>query len=361
MITYDYVITVKGDKASLDKDIYLYRWNRNVDYYFTIRDASFIFEEVDVTKFAKRATFKIIKPNGDKLMTLPLDYEDYRGVKLRILGSLLDDLDEIGDYSFQIDLYDGEGGRITIPPVIGQMHVLEPIFDDGDPYEAYDPDKGETVIPETGIYANRVIYEGHETYKTVQDALDALLYNAPVITDLRSSYATLVEMGTIISSVTFNWLYNKAITSQTFAGISLDKNLRTYTYTKGIFGNTTLTLVGNDGKNNCSKSVTFTYANKVFYGVSSSTTYNAGLLNSLSYELSNSKGRMITVNPGESQHIIYAIPVRLGECKFAVGGFEGGFQKVSTISYTNSQNYTENYNIYRSDNPNLGNTTVVVS
>ena len=46
---------------------------------------------------------------------------------------------------------------------------------------------------------------------------------------------------------------------------------------------------------------------------------------------------------------------------FKVGGFEGGFSKVSTILFTNIYNFTENYDIYRSDNVNLGDITVVIS
>ena len=95
--------------------------------------------------------------------------------------------------------------------------------------------------------------------------------------------------------------------------------------------------------------------------MSSTSTYNTALLKSLSNTLSNSKARSFTVNAGSNQYIFYAVPNRLGGCKFAVNGFEGGFEKVATISYTNSQSYTESYDIYKSDNPSLGNTTVVVS
>ena len=54
------------------------------------------------------------------------------------------------------------------------------------------------------------------------------------------------------------------------------------------------------------------------------------------------------------------VPTRFGVPKFTVGGFEGGFSLVATIDFTNSSNYTEPYNIYKSENSNLGNTTVNV-
>ena len=56
-----------------------------------------------------------------------------------------------------------------------------------------------------------------------------------------------------------------------------------------------------------------------------------------------------------------AFPTRLGTPVFKVGGVEGGFNKVSTIYFTNSYNYVEKYDIYKSTNAGLGNTTVDIS
>ena len=44
-IFYDYVVTVKENIATLNSKIYLYRKNRNIDFYFTIQDAAFRFTE----------------------------------------------------------------------------------------------------------------------------------------------------------------------------------------------------------------------------------------------------------------------------------------------------------------------------
>ena len=54
----------------------------------------------------------------------------------------------------------------------------------------------------------------------------------------------------------------------------------------------------------------------------------------------------------------YAVPTRYGDVSFNVGGFDGGYSKVATIEFTNASGYKENYDIYKSDNANLGNTTV---
>ena len=77
--------------------------------------------------------------------------------------------------------------------------------------------------------------------------------------------------------------------------------------------------------------------------------------------ISDNKNRTIKVNAINDEYIYYAFPSRLGTPIFKVGGFEGGFSKVSTISFTNIYNFTENYDIYKSDNVNLGDTTIVIS
>ena len=418
-------LTVKEDTAILDQPIYLFQNDRNIDLIFTIKNLRYdivrnIVEEENVVESSGATYFrvKILKPDQDdkdKEFTSDLYLvNEENQVVFNINDTFIfdeknedgslpsEENDKIGIYKLQIQLYDSGLGRITIPEV--EFAVLSPIFYDpetdgvivddstvgdsvlGQPDEVtgfYEWYKGQIVSAERlnaiqdkikelqikidsvdvgKVTAKEVSYE-HDEFTNVQDALDSLLYKSPTVTSLTTTYSggTTLEMGTVLSSVTFNWAYNKNITSQAFANVSLDPSVRTYTYTKGIFNTTTLSLTASDGKGSCSKSITFTYANRIFYGVSSTSTYNTALLKSLSNTLSNSKARSFTVNAGSNQYIFYAVPTRLGGCKFAVHGFEGGFEKVATISYTNSQSYTESYDIYKSDNPNLGNTTVVVS
>lgn len=415
-------LTVDGDKSYVDQPIFLFQNDKNIDLIFTIKNLKFDFvrnvqKEEDLIESIGATYFrvKVLKPDKDdvdKEYTTDLFKIKDNKIIFNIDDTFIFDKkdedgnlpssenDKIGIYKLQIQLYDNANGRITIPEI--EFVVLDPIFFDpetdgiiggdigdstiGKPSEItglVDWVKGQIIsaermnaihryleklqnqidnidLSDKDIYAKNVHYE-NEQFTNVQDALDSLLYKAPQVNSLSSNIGTTVEMGTMLSSVTFTWSYNKSIVSQSFAGVTLDSNIRTYTYTKGIYNNVTLTLTANDGKNNCSRNISFTYANRIFYGVSDTTTYNVNLLKSLSNTLSNNRNRSFTVNPINNQHIIYAMPSRLGECKFSVNGFEGGFQKVSTIKYTNSQNYTEDYYIYRSDNPNLGKTTVVVN
>ena len=170
----------------------------------------------------------------------------------------------------------------------------------------------------------------------------------------------IAQMGSTVSpKLTWNYTHS-TIKSQTINNAAVDATLRTKTFT-GVTTTTTYTLAATSNSDvQKSKSVTITFANGVYYGKSTTSTYDSALINSLTKQLSNSKGRTITVNAGVGEYIFYCIPSRLGTCSFNVGGFDGGFSKVATIEFTNSDNYKENYDIYKSDNANLGNTNVSI-
>lgn len=168
------------------------------------------------------------------------------------------------------------------------------------------------------------------------------------------------QMGSTVSpKLTWNYTHD-TITSQTINNVAIENTLRTKTFT-GVTATTTYTLVAtsNSGVEK-SKTATITFANGIYYGKSTTSTYNNALINGLTKQLSNSKNRTITVNAGAGEYIFYCVPSRLGTCSFNVGGFDGGFSKVATINFTNSDNYAENYDIYKSDNANLGNTNITI-
>jgi len=178
-----------------------------------------------------------------------------------------------------------------------------------------------------------------------------------------SANITSAELGSVINSINFAWDYNGEPTSQKFEGETIDVNLRNYTYTGAVSANKTFTLTATDSDGSVkTATVSIKFYNGVYYGVSSSTNYNSALISSLTKVLSDTKERNITVDAKkEDEYIYYCIPSRLGVPTFNVGGFDGGFEKMATIPFTNSNGYTEDYDIYRSDNPGLGATTVRIS
>ena len=170
---------------------------------------------------------------------------------------------------------------------------------------------------------------------------------------------SIAELGSS-QDLTLNWSYNRDIKAQKINNDNLDISIRSKSYSN-VSTSTTYTLTATSTLDlTTSKSVSITFTNGIYYGTSCSTNYNSDLIKSLTKELSTNKSRTITVNASSGEYIYYCVPTRLGECSFNVNGFEGGFDKVATVSFTNDFNYTENYFIYKSTNSNLGNTTVVV-
>lgn len=153
--------------------------------------------------------------------------------------------------------------------------------------------------------------------------------------------------------ITLGWSLNKTATSMNINGTPVTGNTAQFT---GVTSSTNYTLNVSDGSTSASKSAYVTFANRVYYGAASDLS-NVTELSSL---LSNDPERTFTATAGAGEYIIYAIPARLGDVVFYVGGFEGGFEDPVEQLLTNASGYQETYKVYRSTNANLGETTVEV-
>lgn len=128
-----------------------------------------------------------------------------------------------------------------------------------------------------------------------------------------------------------------------------------------VGGSKSFTLHATDGIDPTTATINYNFVNKRFWGVSVYPDPNESQIEILSNELSNEIRKTFTVNAGAGEYIIYAYPSRLGEADIWVGGFMGGFVLVrSDLSITNGSGFTETYRVYKSENVNLGNTTVTV-
>ena len=197
---------------------------------------------------------------------------------------------------------------------------------------------------------------------TVAALLDDLLYTAIQITSFTNNVNT-VEMGSTVDTVVLNWNYNKTPEELTLDGQGIDASLKTKTIeSAGIKANKTYTLKAVDERDaEATKTTAITFLNGVYWGVGADqSSFDSAFILGLTKGLQSSKVKTFTVNAGASQHIYYAIPTRYGTPAFKVGGFEGGFAKAATIDFTNASGYMESYDIWKSDNAGLGNTTVEV-
>ena len=198
------------------------------------------------------------------------------------------------------------------------------------------------------------------TTNTVADALNILLYITPVV-NLSNNIGT-VELGTIISNLTLTWTLNKSVISQSINnGIgSISTALRTLSLSSlNITSDTTYTITVNDGKNSVNSSSSILFRNRRFWGTSSTATPDSNLINLINYELSGTRSQTRTFNPN-NEYIYFGWPSRFGTPTFIVGGLTNSAWEKTTISYTNSKGYTENYDIYRSTFLQNGSQQVIV-
>lgn len=193
----------------------------------------------------------------------------------------------------------------------------------------------------------------------IENGLADLSYKAITITSF-SILPSSAEMGSTVTFVRLSWELNKEATSITLNGDTISRS-----GTSGIKDLSGLSLknsktwileVTDEKGSSYMDSKRIAFLNRVYYGKASSFS-KTGLFS----ELSSLKGRSFTVTAGSGEYIWYAVPARMGECSFKVGGFDGGFTLVDAPNITNGSGYTEQYYLYRSDHPNLGLTNVTVS
>lgn len=198
---------------------------------------------------------------------------------------------------------------------------------------------------------------------SLNNKIDDLLYEPIQILSFTNN-TSIAEMGSTIYSVTFNWSLNKEPLTQILNNELVSSVLRTKTLDNlNIQSNKSFELEVEDERGVVvTKTSSVTFYNGIYYHAASKpSSYNNLFIMNMIRSLQGNRAKTFTVNAGADQYIYYALPVRYGTPVFKVGGFEGGFSKVDTLDFLNASGYTEPYDIWCSDNPGLGNTTVVVS
>ena len=202
-----------------------------------------------------------------------------------------------------------------------------------------------------------------EAVDDLTDVVGDLSYEPIGITSFGHN-AGVKEIGSTAASVTLSWALNKDPESQDIDGTPMSLDARQYTIgTANLTGNKTYKLTVTDERDtSVSRTTTVTFLNGIYYGVGAVNTNNTNnaFIQSLTKVLSDTRVRDFTVTANTGEYIFYCIPSRLGTPTFFVGGFEGGFDLLKNITYTNPSGYEEDYAVYRSVQTGLGKTTVNV-
>lgn len=136
MIYTQRTILISNSTATMDSAILLYRGDREVEIRFTIVDSKFRFKSnngnVIDNNHASYGQLAISLPDGTNLFSDVTETQN--GVVIfTITGDMIDELHEIGFYSFHIRLFnDDKTSRITLPPVMRGIEVREPLVIDDD-------------------------------------------------------------------------------------------------------------------------------------------------------------------------------------------------------------------------------------
>lgn len=199
-----------------------------------------------------------------------------------------------------------------------------------------------------GIVATKA---NEEEVAELRARVDALEYQDIKITSIVAVPATC-ERGSS-NAITVSWTTSKLATEQYINGTEVTGNGKQYT---GVSTDTEYELTVSDGRTSATRSVSVSFANQIYYGAAADLSN----VTNLTSVLSDDPERTITVDAGAGKYIVYAIPARLGDVLFFVGGFEGGFEEPDTLTLTNGSGYQEPYKVYRSTNANLGTTIVEI-
>ena len=299
-----------------------------------------------------------------------VDLPQYDDTEIR---GLIEEL-QLGNLSYEIVEQLPDSTLQTVDPnvlylVKTDTDVFNPFVFSDDTFKSLGSTTGGTVGPVTSedvSYSNTAI----DSVTNVQTALDTLIakvyYVAPKINSFTCSPSQLnYEIGQKVTSIVFNWSYNKEIANQTLTDCDVsDISVRSATYDTVLTTNKTFVLSCGDGQNSASSSKAFTFSSRVHSGSSAiPASYNSEFILGLPGQLKSNKSGTYTANIGENQYFFIAMPQSYNNSSELVGkagGFETGFGLVSSVEHTNSSGYTCTYNIYKSTNSNLGSFTFVV-
>ena len=132
MIFTEKTIRVTDGESQINAPIILYRGDRNIKLCFRIVDCPYAYSKtvyniIESTE-ASYAQLVIQPPNNSLPIFSDIAATENGYVTFIITGGMIDEIPEVGSYTFQIRLLDNEQhSRITIPEVVGGIEIREPI------------------------------------------------------------------------------------------------------------------------------------------------------------------------------------------------------------------------------------------
>ena len=134
MIFIFITITVQKGISSINDNIIIYRGDKEVEIRFTLNEGS-------PFRYGSGASPNIIEKTEAAYGQLVIKSPNYLPaifsevaptnegkIVFKITGEMIDEIDEVGNYSFQIRLFDeNKNSRVTLPEVDNGIEIREPI------------------------------------------------------------------------------------------------------------------------------------------------------------------------------------------------------------------------------------------
>ena len=247
-----------------------------------------------------------------------------------------------------------------------------------------DTDTGVKAAAEAATHEKAGIVKPNYDFDIAADGTLSL-YKAIEVNSLTLNKDAVYEIGTVVTGLDVAWALNKTPAEQTISvpeyAVTIENigaDVRSTTELTGsaatqwngvktqekTSGTLTVVLhVKDDRGAEAAKLAVVQWLNGVYTGAAAApSAIDSAFIQTLSKSLQGrGKDTTFTVFASSGEYIWYACPFRYGTPTFNVGGFDGGFSKVATFDFTNAVGYTEEYQVWRSDNAGLGATTVKVS
>ena len=127
MIYIERTINIKKSEAIIEEPIILYKGDRNIELQFIIANNPFKYKAGTAVTHGQLI---IRRPDAAPIFSEPAKMSSGK-VLFTITGDMIDDLEELGDYDFQIRLINSDNtSRGSLPPVIGGIVIKEPLCEE---------------------------------------------------------------------------------------------------------------------------------------------------------------------------------------------------------------------------------------
>lgn len=133
MILTERTINIIDHESIMDSPVVLYRGDKNVELKLNIKSSRFKFRDDDSSNFIESAQASygqliIQTPNQNEPIFSEITATKKGYIIFVITAEMIDEIDEVGAYTFQVRLLDSnKRSRATIPPVVNGIEIREAI------------------------------------------------------------------------------------------------------------------------------------------------------------------------------------------------------------------------------------------